>query len=310
VGRTLCDILIQAGYEVRMALRNRGNTVPQPGRSEVLVGDISGETAWDRALQNVQLVVHAAGRAHVLKDTAENAHLYERVNAEATRALCAASVRAGVKRFVYLSSIKVNGEQTGERPFTSEDVPNPQDPYALSKLHAENSVREAAAGTQMEVAIVRPPLVYGPGVRANFLRLLQLIERGYPLPFGSIDNRRSLVGVWNLCDLVMHLLSCPLASGKVWLIADDESLATRELLVRIAHAMDLKLRLVPVPAAVLRIAGGLLGKRAEVDRMCGSLLVDAGPTRRELNWTAPLSVDEGLARTVRWYRASGGTRGT
>jgi UDP-glucose 4-epimerase len=205
-----------------------------------------------------------------------------------------------------VSSIKVNGESTIGRAYTRDDEPHPRDAYGWSKWHAEERVREIAKRTGMEAVIVRPPLVYGPGVRANFLRLLRWVDKERPLPLGAIRNSRSLVSVWNLCDLLVRLLERPAAPGRTWMVSDGEDLSTPELIRRIAGAMNRRARLVPVPVGVLDLLGKLTGRHAEVARLCSSLAVDIDQTRRELEWTPPMKVDEAIARTVNWYLSENG----
>jgi UDP-N-acetyl-alpha-D-quinovosamine dehydrogenase len=215
------------------------------------------------------------------------------------------AARAGVRRFIYLSSVKVNGEETSGAPYTATDTPNPQDSYGISKWLGEQRLQEVAAATGMEVVIVRSPLVYGSGVRANFLRLMRLVDRQVPMPLGAIRNRRSLVSVWTLCDLLSNVLLNPAAAGQTWMVSDGEDLTTPDLISRIGRAMNRQVRFLPVPAGVLMFCGMLLGKRAELARLCGSLSVDIGPTRERLGWSPPISVDEGIARTVAWYLGRG-----
>jgi len=250
-------------------------------------------------------VVHLAARAHVIHDSAANAALYYETNAEGTRRLAAAAAQASVKRLVYLSSVKVNGEATRDRPYTAADEPRPEDDYGKSKWLAEQHLAQPAALGGMDTVIVRSPLVYGPGVRANFLRLMSLVDKEWPLPLGAVDNARSLVSIWNLCDFLVRVLSYPAARNRTWMISDGDDLSTPELIRRIGRAMNRRVRLVPVPASLLKLIGGLTGRKAELDRLCGSLAIDVAPTRRELGWSPLLTVDEGIARTVQWYRRRG-----
>ncbi len=290
---------------LRVALR--ADCTLRAGWSEkVVVGSIEAHTQWDAALAGCDFVIHAAARAHVLDDAASNASLYLEANAEGTRSLAEAAARMGIRRLVFLSSIKVNGEATTDRPFHASDAPNPQDAYGMSKWLGEQHLMEIAVRTGMEAAIVRSPLVYGPGVRANFLRLLRWVDRGWPLPLGAVGNRRSLVSVWNLCDLIVALLHSPTATGRTWLVSDGEALSTPALIRRIAKAMGRTPWLVPVPPTLLKAAGVLARRVGEVERLCHSLEVDIGPTLSELGWSPRLTVDDSLARTVQWYLAHGG----
>lgn len=302
VGRTLCYSLDQAGYVVRAALRTAG---PLPGGASeaVIVGSIDAATPWVDALRGVDCVVHLAARAHVLGDSPSHADLYLHVNAHGTERLARTAAQAGIRRFVNLSSVKVNGEETADRPYTARDEPRPQDSYARSKWLAEQALSEVSALTGMESLSVRSPLVYGPGVRANFLRLMKLVHRGWPLPFGAIRNRRSMVSVWNLCDLLVASLTNPRAAGRVWMVSDGCDLTTPDVVRRIAQAMSRPSRLITVAVPLLQAGAALTGLRGEMRRLCGSLAVDITDTREELGWSPPLSVDVAIARTVEWYLA-------
>ncbi|HUL19619.1 MAG TPA: NAD-dependent epimerase/dehydratase family protein [Steroidobacteraceae bacterium] len=300
IGRLLCPQLAQQGYTVRATLRTPQPT--PPGVSEaVVLGELGAATAWDAALRNVEYVVHAAGRAHVVHASACAAGQFHEVNVRGTEGLAQAAVRAGVRRFLYLSSIKVNGESTTVRPFRFDDVPHPQDDYARSKQRAEAALVAAARGTPMEVALVRSPLVYGPGVQANFLRLMRWVDRAWVLPFGAIENSRCLVSVWSLNDLLLRLLAYPRPPSGVWLVSDGEDLATPELLRHIASALGRRVRLARVPPRLLRFGAALVGRGAEMQRLCGSLQVDTGPTCEALNWRPPVSLAQALERTAAWY---------
>jgi UDP-4-keto-D-QuiNAc 4-reductase len=300
VGRTLGETLAQSGYLVRAAYRNE-QRAPVGNLESVLVGDITGSTDWTAALDGVDAVIHCAARAHVLSDDPRNSELYMETNARGTRQLAQAAVRASVRRFIYLSSVKVNGEETIGRAYTAEDVPQPRDPYGTSKWLGEKYLAEVAADTSMETAIVRSPLVYGPGVRANFLRLMRWVDKGVLLPLGTINNRRSLVSVWNLCDLLILLLKNTSTPGRTWMVSDCDDVSTATLVQRIGKAMNRPVRLLSVPPGLLRALGALTGKGAEVRRLCGSLVLDTARTRSELGWTPPLTMEQALERTVSWY---------
>jgi nucleoside-diphosphate-sugar epimerase len=247
-------------------------------------------------------VVHLAAQVHILEPDAAQRDAYARTNAQTTLALAQAAAAAGVRRFVFISTIKVNGEATDGVPFAATDTPAPRDEYGCSKLAAEQGLRQIATETGLEVVVVRPPLVYGPQVRGNFRRMLALADRGWPLPLASVRNSRSLISVWNLCDLLALVVRHPAAAGRAWLCSDGHDLSTPELFRRLALALGRRPRLFPCPPGLLRAAGSVLGRRAEVDRLCGSLQVDDAPARRELGWSPPLAIDEGLARTCAWYR--------
>lgn len=299
VGRAACAEFVNRGWPVRAALRS-ADSMPPPGTEPRVVGDLRTAAF---PLENVSAVVHLAAIAHQLRGQ-EADEVYHAVNCAATERLARAAASAGVKRFVFMSSIKVNGERTPiDRPYRASDTPRPEDRYARSKHAAEQALARVAAETGLEVVVVRPPLVYGPGVRANFLRLIRLVERGWPLPLGAVENRRSLVHVGNLADLVVAAASSPAAAGKTLLAADGDDLSTPELIQQIAQALGARARLVPVPVSLLRLAGTLTGMRGEVGRLADSLRVDAGETRALLGWRPPCTAQQGIAHTVGWYRS-------
>ena len=300
VGGTLCETLSQNGYIVRAALR-ADRSMPSWIEEKVVVGDIGQGTDWERALNGVVLVMHLAARAHIIHDSPANSHLYFDTNTQGTKCLAEASARAGVRRFVFLSSVKVNGESTTNRAYAASDDPRPEDDYGKSKWMAEKHVAQIAEHTGMAAVIVRAPLVYGPGVRANFFRLLRVVEKHWPLPLGAIHNRRSLVSIWNLCDFLVQVLQNPVAANRTWMISDGEDLSSPELIRRIGRAMGRPVRLLPIPPSLLTLIGVLAGRRQEIARICGSLAVDVTQTRRELGWAPAVTVDEAIARTVTWY---------
>ncbi len=303
VGQLLCAQLSRRGHEVRGVARGTSR-VAAPAVLTVNVEEIGPTTDWTAAVEGADAVVHLAARVHILGDAAADTLAeYRRTNVEGTRSLAAASVRAGVRRLVLLSSAKVYGERS-TRPFREGDVTHPEDAYAVSKLEAEEALKEALAGAQTKWTILRPPLVYGPGVRANFLRLMRTVARGTPLPLARIDNRRSLVYVGNLVDAIEGCLQAEAAAGRTWPLNDGEDLSTPELVRRLARALNKPARLVPVPVPLLRLAGALSGKAATVDRLVESLQVDATAIRTVLQWTPPYSVDQGLVETVRWFRTT------
>ncbi len=274
----------------------------EPLSTDVIVGDIGPGTDWRDALKGVDRVVHLAARTHVLDEQdADPLMRYREINVLGTSRLAEQAAAAGVRRFIFLSSIKVNGEATADHPFTENDVPDPIDAYGISKCEAEVSLRAIAAKTGMETVILRPPLVYGPGVKGNFLRLLKLIESGIPLPIGSIKNRRSLIGVTNLADAIVACIDSPAAADQTYLVSDGEDLSTPELVARLARAMGKPPRLLPCSAALLDFGAALFGKRAEMLRLTGSLQVDNSRIRRELDWRPRCSLDQGLNATVQWY---------
>ena len=297
VGSTLMALL--SGRNVRRALRQPA-IVTRPG--DIVIGDITLRTDWHTALADVDCVVHLAARTHELDDhSADALAAYRRINVEATRHLALRAAAAGVRRFVFLSSIKVNGEATDVRPFTRDDTPQPLDAYGISKHEAEEVLKRIGVDTGMEIVILRPPLVYGPGVKGNFLRLLQAVARGTPLPLASISNQRSLVYVGNLVDAIIACIDAPAAAGKTWLVSDGEDVSTPVLIRKLAAALGKSARLLPCPPALLRCAATLFGKQAAVMRLTGSLVVDNSALRRELGVQPRYSLDQGLNATARWY---------
>lgn len=264
-------------------------------------GDLGPATDWSAALAGVEVVVHCAARVHVMNEReADPLQAFRHVNVAGTLNLARQAVAAGVRRFVFVSSIKVNGESTEPgHPFTPDDVPAPGDPYGVSKHEAETALQALARETGLEVVIVRPVLVYGPGVKANFRAMMTWLDRGIPLPLGAIDNRRSLVALDNLVDLLVACMSHPAAAGQVFLAADGEDLSTTALLQRLSLALGRKARLLPVPAAWLYWGSRLLGRPAIAQRLCGSLQVDASKATVLLGWHAPWSVDEALRLTAK-----------
>jgi UDP-glucose 4-epimerase len=260
------------------------------------VGDISRFTRWTDALDGIDTVIHLAARVHMMHDaSADPLAEFRKVNAEGTLNLARQAADAGVRRFIFLSSVKVNGERGF---FRESDVENPQDAYAVSKYEAEQGLRRIAAETGMAVTIIRPPLVYGPGVKANFQALVRAVRRGIPLPLASIDNRRSLVAIDNLVDLIVTCIDSPAAANETFLVSDGEDLSTPQLVRRIAAALDRPPRLVPMPPVVLAAVARVLGRGEAADRLISSLQVDIAKARELLGWRPPFTVDEGLARAV------------
>jgi len=301
VGRALVSRLSgESKLTVRAALRRE--TPGFPAKIEVVqVGELNGATNWRVALSGVDIVLHTAARAHILNEIAGDPLAeFRQVNVCGTLALAQQAVQAGVKRFIFISSIGVNGNQSS-RPFTVEDVPSPTEPYAVSKYEAELALHQLATETGMEVVIIRPPLVYGPNAPGNFGRLIKTVSKGIPLPLGAIHNRRSLVALDNLVDLLVTCIDHPAAANQTFLVSDGEDLSTTELLRRMGNALGKPARLLPVPSWLLETGAGLLGKQALSQRLCGSLQVDISKTREILNWTPPVSVDEALRRTAKYF---------
>lgn len=281
------------------AVRRSGLSWPGDVKA-VQVGDLSPSTDWSAALSGITVVIHCAARVHVMQDTAADPlEEFRRVNVQGTLRLAGQAAAAGVRRFIFVSSIKANGEATQSgRPFTADDVPAPLDPYGVSKMEAEQALRELSAQTGMEVVIVRPPLVYGPGVKANFAAMMRWLRRGVPLPLGRIENARSMVARDNLADLLVTCVTHPAAAGQTFLVSDGEDVSTTELLRRMSKAMGRSARLLPVPGSWLELGAAMLGKRAVAQRLCGSLQVDIEKTRRLLGWRPPLTLDQGLKQAA------------
>jgi UDP-glucose 4-epimerase len=287
--------------QVLALTRREGLTLPD-GVIPVLA---SGSDAFcgDLPLQGVQTVIHSAARVHVMDEkAADPLAAFRKINVEGTLNLARQSAAARVRRFIFISSIKVNGEGTvsGNR-YTADDAPAPIDPYGISKMEAEQGLRAIAAETGMEVVIIRPTLVYGPGVKANFLSMMRWLHKGVPLPFGAIDNRRSLVALDNLVDLIVTCIDHPAAANQTFLVSDGEDLSTTELLRRMATALGKPARLLPVPSWLLEGGAAMLGKKALSQRLCGSLQVDISKTRELLGWAPPLSVDAALRKTAEHF---------
>lgn len=295
VGQALCAQLSRWGYGVRAAVRKSGAADGMLAQ-EVLVGGLDDHTDWVVALAGVSAVVHLAARVHVMDDHASDPLAeFRRVNVQGTLRLAQQAAQAGVQRFVYISSIKALGEATlaGE-PFTEESPTQPSDAYGISKLEAEQGLRDLAEKTGLEVVIIRPPLIYGPGVKANFAALMRAVQRGVPLPLGAVHNARSLVGLDNLVDFMVTCLAHPKAANQTFMVSDGHDLSTTALIRAMAQAAGVKARLLPVPVWVLKAAAGLLGRGDAVQRLCGNLQVDIEKARHGLGWKPPVTVVEGL----------------
>lgn len=301
VGGGLLGRLSLDGWQVRGSTRHdapRGRSLIEL----VTVPDMGPATDWSSALSGVATIVHCAARVHVVKDTvADPLAEFRRVNLAGTLNLARQADREGVKRFIFVSSIGVNGAETVGLPFTAEDEPNPDSPYAISKYEAETGLRQISEKTGLELVIVRPPLVFGANAPGNFQRLLRAVSTGIPLPFGALRNQRSLVSLDNLIDLLITCLRHPSAAGQLFLVSDGEDISTTELIRRLATGMKSGTRLIPVPASVLRMTARLLGRPELGQRLCGSLQVDIAKTHRSLGWKPNVSIDDALQVTARNY---------
>lgn len=293
VGAALCEELAQR--QIRFSATARTKLTP----SMFPIGDLSATTNWAEALKSCSVVIHLAARVHVMQENAADAlGAYREINVAATMNLARQAAQHGVKRFVFVSSVKVNGESTTTLPFTASDIAAPQDPYGQSKHEAECALREFSRQSGMEVVIVRPPLVYGPGVRANFQRLMRLAKTGLPLPLGAVHNRRSMVALDNLVDLLILCSSHPRAAGETFMVSDDYDVSIGQLLNMLSTAMGKRSRLLPVPASCLTFVATLLGQSMQARRLLESLQVDISHTKQTLDWVPVVSLPEAVRKTA------------
>ncbi|MDH4225335.1 MAG: SDR family oxidoreductase [Deltaproteobacteria bacterium] len=309
VGRAVCAKLTASGVSVRAAVRHLDRVHPpgglesMAGVEQVEVGDVTGHTRWEGALDGVDGVVHLAARVHVMRERSRDPlEAFRQVNVEGTRNLAAQAARAGVRRMVLLSTVKVNGEATKETPFKETDPPAPQDPYAVSKWEAEQALWEVSAQSKLEGVVLRPPLMYGPGVKGNFLRLMKLVWRRVPLPLANVKNRRNLLGVDNLAFLAALCLTHPEATGKTFLAVEGEGISTPELLHKMGDALGRRPVMFPFTLGALRGGFGLVGLGRELDRLTGSLELDGSESRQLLGWDPPLTLEQNLLATAQWFK--------
>jgi len=301
VGKWLIELLLERHFNVTAVIRE----TPQQevlGCRTVRVPQISGVTDWSQLLSNIDVVVHLAARVHVMQETEADAlSAFQAVNLHGTINLARQAAASGSKRFVYISSIKVNGEHTNISPFVETDTPAPQDPYAISKWQAEQALHEISKETGMEVVILRPPLVYGPGVKANFYNLMRLVSKALPLPIGLINNHRSMIYVENLVDAILACAIHPNAAGQTYLVSDGRAVSTPELVHQIASAMNKPCRVFSFPVSLLRLCAFVVGKSAMMDRLSQSLAIDDSKIRLDLNWRSPYTSKQGIEKTVNWF---------
>ena len=301
VGSALCSHLVSRDFDVVATAQNLPNAhVPRVDYR--IVTKLNAATDWHDALAGVQTVIHCAARVHVMRDHAQDPLTeFFRVNTLGTETLTRAAAHCGVKRLVFLSSIKVNGESALlDAPFDQTSPPKPQDPYAISKWEAEKALTRVSAETGLEIVVLRCPLVYGPGVKGNLLRLLQAVDHGIPLPLALARNHRSLIYLDNLTDAITTCLTHPVAAGKTYLVSDGEDISTAELIARIAQALGKPSRLWPFPLGLMELAGRMSGKSDEIARLLGSLCIDSSKICNELDWTPPYTLEQGLAETAQW----------
>lgn len=302
------------GRALAKELGSRGEFIIEAGRRRsgertdyfFQIRDFSQDIDFTHVLAGCDVVMHLAARVHVMRDAAADPlAAFRAVNLHATVNLARQAAAAGVRRFVYVSSIKVNGESTTDRPFTEADTPAPPEPYAVSKWEAEQALHEIGRETGMEIVVVRPPLVYGPGVKANFYRLMELVRMGLPLPLGAVANRRSMIYVENLVDALIVCATHPAAAGQTYLVSDGEDVSTPQLVREIADAMNKSVRVFALPLVVLRVAARLLGAPGAVDRLTQSLQIDSGKIRNTLGWQPPHTLRQGLRATADWFVTAG-----
>lgn len=303
VGHFLCVRLLVEGFSVRgTLLSSEPLSSLVKGVEPVVVEPLGAETGWRHALEGVDTIIHLAARVHIMDDQATDPLTeFRKVNVEGTCRLAREASKAGVKRLVFISSIKVNGEESAT-PYTHDSLPQPSDPYGISKWEAEQALRKIEAETGIEVVVIRPTLVYGPRVKANFLNMMKIICRGIPLPLASVSNKRSLIYIGNLVDALAVCATHPEAAGKTYMVSDGEDVSTQELLRRTAHALGTTARIFPVPLSLMHLAGKLTGKSGTVNRLTGSLTVDCSKIRQDLGWKPPFSMEEGLRETAGWFR--------
>jgi len=304
VGRALCSRLIADGFLVRGVVRELSRRLGLPQSMEIVpVDSIGMDTDWTHVISGIDSVIHLAARVHIMRDTAVDAlQEFRKINLYGTECLARQAAQAGVKRFVFVSTIGVNGNTSGRNAFTESDDLRPYNPYSVSKLEAEIGLREISAKTGMEVVIVRPPLVYGPGNPGNFLSLLRIIAKGSPLPLSSVCNLKSFLYVENLASSLVCCVAHQKAAGQTYLVSDGEDVTTPELIRRVAAALGRPARLFPFPPSLMRFAGKLFGKADAVERLVGSLTIDSSKIQRELGWKPPYTMEQGLKETAEWFK--------
>lgn len=298
VGNFVCTELSRLNHNVVRTYRAQQD-IPF-GMKSVFINSLENDVNWSNALEAVDIVIHLAARVHVMHEfVIDPLAEFRKVNVKGTLLLAIQSAKAGIKRFIFISSVKVNGELTSlGKPFTENDPVNPQDAYALSKFEAEQGLLKIAQQTGMQVVIIRPPLVYGPGVKANFASMIRTLKRRLPLPFGKIYNKRSFLYIDNLVSLIVRCIDHPAAANQIFLISDGVDLSTTELLLECAGALGVKAKLLPIPQRWIEVGAKLVGRHNMVQRLCGNLQVDISKANDLLGWTPPVSVKEGLKITA------------
>ena len=300
IGQSLCKTLSKSGKSVRGIVRSQNAFSKNPDIEYVSVGDIVHKKDWKNILVDIDCIIHCAGRAHIMSETkSDTLKIYRSVNVDVTKRLAEEAAAAGVRRLIFLSSIGVLGLDTNNRKsFLQSDEINPIENYAISKYEAEQALLQISDKTGIETIIIRSPLVYGPSARGNLARLIKLVSSNIPLPFSRINNKRSMIGIDNLIDLLIHCINHPKAIGKTFLASDDEDLSTPALIELIASSFERKAYLFPVPLFLLKFLGLVFGKQKEINRLTGSLRIDNSYTKETLNWKPPISVEEGIRRMI------------
>jgi nucleoside-diphosphate-sugar epimerase len=304
VGRPLCTALLGLGYRVKALTRSPD--VFESDIQNVVVTNLQIEAPALEVMEGVDTVIHLAARVHIMQESVADELVtlaaYRAVNVAMTLNLARQAARAGVQRFIYISTIKVNGEKTEPgKPFAPDDVPAPQDPYGISKMEAELALFALSQETGIEVVIIRPPLIYGPGVGANFMAMMRLVSYQFPLPFGALHNQRSMLALDNLLSFIATCIEHPKAAGQVFLVSDGQDISVTQLLRKLAYTLNVKARLVPLPAGLIQLIAKVLGRGSVAQRLCDNLQVDNAKTEALLAWKPPLSLDEGLELTADWY---------
>lgn len=304
MGTALCKRLIREGRPVRGTfVSSKAHNSISTGIEPVGMDPIGPATDWTHALKGVDTVIHLAARVHVLHETSlDPLGEFRSVNTEGTRRLAEQAAAAGVRKFIFMSTVGVNGDNSGPKPYTENSEPHAHNPYSISKYEAELLLRGISSKSGMEVVVVRAPLVYGPGNPGNFLSLLRIVYRGYPLPLLSVDNRRSLLYIGNLIDVLITVLTHTASAGQTYLVSDGADVSVPELIRRLAAALSVPARLFPMPAQAIRFFGALSGKRSLVNSLTNSLIVDISKIHHELNWTPPYTLNDGLRETTDWFK--------
>ncbi|MDH5189743.1 MAG: SDR family oxidoreductase [Gammaproteobacteria bacterium] len=302
IGRALCTELLRQKHEVRCVVRDKIHSEDLLGEI-VEVGEINSKTEWKTVFKDIETVIHLAARVHVMSESSDDPlAAFRAINVDGTENMAYAAAKQGVKRFIYISSIKVNGERTTSTCFTENDFPGPEDPYGVSKYESEQVLQCVSRDTGLEVVTIRPPLVYGAGVGGNFLRLLRMADWNIPLPLALVNNRRSMIYLGNLVDVLIVCATRPEAAGKTYLVSDGKDISTSQLIRNIKQLMQKPCWLWPFPPSLLILASKLVGKSAELERLIGSLVIDSSKIKKELAWSPPFTVEQGLAEMVHWFQ--------